>query len=339
MSLQFPSAPKRSAESPAGGEPDKRAKQGDNNASPSTQSVFPGNSNKSLLSPQELTVRPAATIGNVSMATGISPYASTYHHHTTGNQPQRQRYARRCGLRIGDVPLEDAKLALPQDKSSQEQQAIRAKWQSELQHQESYPPALPPSQVPPLPPKEILDDYLEVPDGATEEEKVQVRARNMDIAAQSQKIDRERNNQAAKKSRVTRLEKLHNTRILLNEKAVECDWMRLKVIQLGGDVGEWDTVEDRVKQRMISKVQERVTASDQQTAEERKQEEQRKRAERTRTRGQGSIASGLPAGTPGDTSTLTPPVYGSTSFQSDLDFGSQLDGSTLVYPPQLWSEY
>jgi hypothetical protein len=321
MSLQLPAAPKRRAASPAPEEPEEKRRLTaggcDEEASSSTLSPAPtsfqvakSNSNPlytahglALPSPpvQPTAVAPASTLSpSASMATGaassISAYGPAYHHNAAGSQPARQRLsARRCGLRIGDVPFEDANLTLPQDKSPQEIQWIRAQWQVELQRQEASPPALPPSAVPPLPPKETLEEYHEVPETATEAEKDHVRSINCAIAAQSQKIDRERNNQAAKKSRVTRLEKLHNTRIMLNEKAAECDWQRLKVIQMGGDPSEWDKLSDRVKQRMIGKIEERVTACDQLVAEEKKRDEQRKRTERTRAKMQAKEASAVAA--------------------------------------------
>lgn len=135
-----------------------------------------------------------------------------------------------------------------------------------------------------MPPKQTLPDYMDVPEGASEADKERVRQYNNDIASQSQKIDRERNNQAAKKSRETRLEALYNTRQMLNDKAAECGWLRLKLIQLGGDPLEWDAMDVHLRKRMVEKVAERVTVSDQFLAEEKKKEEQKKRAERAKAK-------------------------------------------------------
>lgn len=367
MSLQLPSAPKRRAGSPVAEPEGKRrliADDGNDDASPSVLSPTPASlpmtnnaSNNSLYTSHGLALpsppavpsnvmAAASTISpSVGMAAGsassISPYGPAYHHNATGVQPTRQRLSsRRCGLRIGDVPFEDANLALPQDKSPQELQWIRNQWQAELQRQEANPPALPPSSVPPLPPKETLEEYHEVPETATEAEKDHVRNINCAIAAQSQKIDRERNNQAAKKSRVTRLEKLHNTRVMLNEKAAECDWQRLKVIQLGGDPTEWDKLSDRVKQRMIAKIEERVTSCDQLVAEEKKREEQRKRTERTRAKMQAkeaAAASSTPAATPTPGSTnlslnLTTPLMGTSSHMDPQMQPGEIDPNMHGYP-------
>lgn len=379
MSLQLPSAPKRRAGSSVAEEPDEKRRltasgcNDDTSSSALSPTSTPapfsvainnndGNSNNNnplyaahglaLPSPpavQPTTVAAASTLSpSAGMAAGtassISPYGPAYHHNVAGAQTgARQRLSsRRCGLRIGDVPLEDANLALPQDRPPNEVQRIRAQWQVELQRQEASPPALPPSTVPPLPPKETLEEYHEVPEAATEAEKDHVRSMNCAIAAQSQKIDRERNNQAAKKSRVTRLEKLHNTRIILNEKAAECDWQRLKVIQLGGDPTEWDKLADRVKQRLVSKIEARVTACDQLVAEEKKREEQRKRTERTRVRMQTKEAASASAdATPKLTSTPAPtnlslnlsmPVIGSGSQVDPQMRLGEMDPNTHGYP-------
>lgn len=336
MALQLPSAPKRNAGAPAGDDREKRAKVNDNTTSEihlSTSPSFAISNNNTLFSSSPTTAQPAAA-AIVGSSTGVvSPYAPTYHHNAPGTQPTRHQYSQRCGLRLGEVPFEDVKLSLPQDKLAQEQQAIKRKWQRELQRQEANPPALPPSRIPPLPPKEALEEYHEVPEGATEDEKQRIRERNNVIAEQSQKIDRERNNQAAKKSRITRLEKLTNTREILNKKAAECDWMRLKVIQLGGDVAEWDNLEDRFKGRIVAKVQERVNACDQQLAEEKKREEQKKRAQRTRARIQAREANSLPSLTPGPATIPTPMVQEPSSQLSEMDLNAHpFDG--LEYPPQ-----
>lgn len=212
-----------------------------------------------------------------------SPFGLSYQYNACGNTNSRPQ-VRRCGLKIGNIAFEDAKLSIPQEGSAEQQESIKLKWQNELQRQEENPPALPRSQVPDLPPKSTLIEFHNVPDDATEEEKERIRLTNRVLAQESQRIDRERNNQAAKKSRETRLEALHNTRVMLNDKAAECDWLRLKLIQLGGDTSDWDTMDGFVKSRIVEKIAERVTACDQIIAEEKKREEQRKRAERTKAR-------------------------------------------------------
>jgi hypothetical protein len=190
----------------------------------------------------------------------------------------------RCGLRIGPIAFEDAKIFLPPGLGAQDQREIKDRWQRELKLQEDNPPALPPSRVAALPAKATAGEYVEVPEGASEKEKDRIRQYNNKIASESQRIDRERNNQAAKKSRETRLEALHNTRQILNRKSAECAWLRLKLISLGGDPTEWEAMDEFMRTRMVEKVAERVTASDQRLAEEKKKEEQRRRAERTKAR-------------------------------------------------------
>ncbi|CAH0021892.1 unnamed protein product [Clonostachys rhizophaga] len=210
-----------------------------------------------------------------------SPYGQSYHRQK-GTIPLTQMA--RCGLRIGPIAFEDAKIFLPPGLGAQDQREIKDRWQRELKLQEDNPPALPPSRVAALPAKATAGEYIEVPEGASEKEKDRIRQYNNKIASESQRIDRERNNQAAKKSRETRLEALHNTRQILNRKSAECAWLRLKLISLGGDPTEWEAMDEFMRTRMVEKVAERVTASDQRLAEEKKKEEQRRRAERTKAR-------------------------------------------------------
>ncbi|VUC22027.1 unnamed protein product [Clonostachys rosea] len=218
----------------------------------------------------------------VGLAASIcSPYSQSYHM-PNGKLPLTQMA--RCGLRIGTIAFEDAKIFLPPGLSAQEQREMKDRWQRELQLQEDNPPALPPSRVAALPAKATAGEYIEVPEGASEKEKDRIRQYNNKIASESQRIDRERNNQAAKKSRETRLEALFNTRQILNRKSAECAWLRLKLISLGGDPTEWEAMDDFMRTRMVDKVAERVTASDQRLAEDKKKEEQRRRAERTKAR-------------------------------------------------------
>lgn len=140
-------------------------------------------------------------------------------------------------LCMGSVPLSELGLGIPSHLSPAQQRTISRRLSAELHRQERNPPALPASNVPDLPPKEMHPQYAEVPDDADDGGVERIFAYNNEVSQVAQRIDRERNNQAAKKSRETRLEALANLRAMLDGAVAELWWLRLRMIQTGGDPG------------------------------------------------------------------------------------------------------
>ena len=262
---------------------------------------------------QDRDYNPHATAGMIP----FSPYGQTYQHssaYISPNMTPAQPSPPRCGLKIGTLPFEQVNLKMPPNLTQEEQNMRKIKWKNELRHQETNPPALPPSQISALPPKEMVEEYLEITDSISEAEKVWRREHNNRVSAEIQRIERERNNQAAKKSRETRLESLKVTREMLDEKAAECAWMRLKVIELGGSTDEWDAVSPADKVRMVEVIHERVKEADLQRAEDKRKEEAHRRTERTRRRaeqkerGRGKPSSSSPPVSRSDATTALSPI-------------------------------
>lgn len=187
-------------------------------------------------------------------------------------------------LRVGNCSLDEMLLSIPHGLVPGEHKRRREALRDEIRYQESHPPILPPTKVKDLPPKPIIPDFLKFPDGITDAQRLDIESRNNEIAAQHQKVDRQRNNQAAKKSRQARLEALSNTRVLLNEKAAECAWFRMKVLALGGSTEDWGMVSTGVKARLVKEIDGRVKTIEVEVAEGKKREEARKRADRNRRR-------------------------------------------------------
>lgn len=187
-------------------------------------------------------------------------------------------------LRMGSCSLDEMLLAIPHGLASAEHSRRKDALQHEIDFQERNPPILPPSQVRDLPPKPFIPDFLKFPDSISDSERLQIETRNNEIAAEHQKIDRQRNNQAAKKSRQARLEALSNTRVLLNEKTVECAWFRMKVLALGGNTADWGLVPAGVRTRLIKEIDGRVKIVEGEVADVKKREEAKKRADRNRRR-------------------------------------------------------
>ncbi|PTB73039.1 hypothetical protein M440DRAFT_1441321 [Trichoderma longibrachiatum ATCC 18648] len=199
-------------------------------------------------------------------------------------QTNRRRSASCHALRTDSCSLGDMGLEIPAGVAAAEQSRRKDALRIEIEFHRSNPPILPPSKVEDLPPKPFIEDFLRIPEDVTPEERRVMEDENNRIAAQHQLIDRQRNNQAAKKSRQARLESLWNTRELLNAKAAECFWFRMKVISLGGSTEEWDLVPANVKARLVKEIESRVEDKEKQAADEKKTEEAKKRAERNKRR-------------------------------------------------------
>lgn len=189
------------------------------------------------------------------------------------------------GFRVASVfTLEDANLRLPGHLEPDESRRRYTEIISEARYQSQHPPVLPPSHIEPVAPKEPLDDFLAIPDNVDQAERERREKYNNEIAAKLQRIDRERNNMAAKRSRASRLEALENSRRLLNEKAAECAWFRMKVLAIGGSTKDWDDVSAEVKEGMVDEIAERVSVVDRDNAEKKKREETARRIDRNKAR-------------------------------------------------------
>ncbi|KAM0249845.1 hypothetical protein ACHAQJ_008883 [Trichoderma viride] len=219
------------------------------------------------------------------MPTQQPPAATTsYSQVSSQTHTSRSRTSSSPTLRMGSCSLDEMLLSLPHDLASAEHVRRKDGLRYEIDFQERNPPTLPPSKVKDLPPKPLIPDFLKFPDGISDHERLEIESRNNKIAAEHQKIDRQRNNQAAKKSRQARLEALNNTRVLLNEKTAECAWFRMKVLALGGNTADWNIVPAAVKARLIKEIDGRVKTIEVEVADAKKRDEAKKRADRNRRR-------------------------------------------------------
>ena len=214
---------------------------------------------------------------------------------------------------------------------------------AEAKFQEQHPPILPLSKIQPVTPKEQVEDFLDFPEDLDAAERERRVRRNNEIAGRLQRIDRERNNQAAKRSRQTRLESLNNTRVLLNEKTAECAWFRLKLMAAGGSAQEWDQVPAEVKTAMIREISERVNLVEQERLEHKKKLESEQRQERNKarvadkSRQQGVSASPIPAlqiSFPGDEATAGDPTSLNTTGVKMADLFPDMSATADMVPSQ-----
>lgn len=141
-------------------------------------------------------------------------------------------------LRVGGFTLAEAGIRLPPSLSPEERARRMELLRQELAYEEQHPPVLPPSKVPDLPPKPPQPKLPKTHDGMTTAQRDAVFAEVRRLTGEMRTADQSRNNEAAKKSRCTRVEQLRNTRKQLNAKAAECSWLRLQLIALAGVGGD-----------------------------------------------------------------------------------------------------
>ncbi|RFU79310.1 hypothetical protein TARUN_2915 [Trichoderma arundinaceum] len=227
---------------------------------------------------------PQMPVQRQATATPGAAAAASHSQPSSRTHASRSRTSSGPALRIGSCSLDEMLLTIPHGLATSEHTRRKGALQNEIDFQERNPPVLPPSRVKDLPPKPFIPDFLKFPDGIGDPERLLIETRNNEIAAEHQKIDRQRNNQAAKKSRQARLEALNNTRVLLNEKTAECAWFRMKVLALGGNTADWNVVPAGVKTRLIKDIDGRVKTIEVEVADAKKREEAKKRADRNKRR-------------------------------------------------------
>ncbi|PHH76598.1 hypothetical protein CDD83_4236 [Cordyceps sp. RAO-2017] len=154
----------------------------------------------------------------------------------------------------------------------------------ELEYQRQNPPALPPSQVADLPPKEDLPDYCAFPDGVNDSARLEIEKKNNRIAAMAQKVDRQRNNMAAKKSRALRLESLDMYRKLYITATAMIRYYRLSNVLMGYDPNMWERMPQNIRDDLVASAMRDAEAVENTRAEIKKQDEARKRAQRVRAK-------------------------------------------------------
>ncbi|KAM3555496.1 hypothetical protein MY1884_005560 [Beauveria asiatica] len=140
-----------------------------------------------------------------------------------------------CTLRIGGYTLEEAGIKLPHGLSDAERRRRLRIIAEELHHEATHPPVLPPSQVPDLPEKPPPAPLPKLTAGMTPAQRAAASAEILRLSHAQKKADQGRNNLAAKKSRMLRLECLDNTRLQLDAKSAECIWLRVQVVALSGE--------------------------------------------------------------------------------------------------------
>ncbi|PHH58548.1 hypothetical protein CDD82_2901 [Ophiocordyceps australis] len=154
----------------------------------------------------------------------------------------------------------------------------------ELRHQQENPPVLPPSRVADLPPKQDIPDFIPLPDQVDDKTRSSIQDHNNRVSAISQRIDRERNNMAAKKSRALRIESRDMYRQLFIEATAKLFHHRFVAALDGRDPSIWERLPERFRRDLVELAERGAEQVETKAVETKKQDEARKRRERARAR-------------------------------------------------------
>ncbi|KAF4587520.1 hypothetical protein GQ602_004213 [Ophiocordyceps camponoti-floridani] len=180
--------------------------------------------------------------------------------------------------------LEELGIGIPCYMNPNQSHVLRHAVHRELDYQRRNPPRLPPSKVADLPPKKAMPQYISIPPGATENERHSIEQHNNSVSEKIQRLDRERNNQAAKKSRATRIETLEEYRRLYILTTAMLWFHRLRDAASGQDPDAWEHLGPRVRQDLVNVAEDAARAVESDKLETKKRNEVHQRVQRSHKR-------------------------------------------------------
>jgi hypothetical protein len=154
-----------------------------------------------------------------------------------------------------------------------------------------HPPVIPDHTLGEMAPKEVFPDFIRPTLSTTDEEKVVIERENNCLAAQLQKEDRARNNEAAKRSRLAKTEALTNATKLNISQSIRIAWLEAKVISLGGNPSQFDSISPEIYERIRGEVISRMDLVYERRKKERGETESRRRTIRNKDRQRKKIAA------------------------------------------------
>ena len=185
-----------------------------------------------------------------------------------------------AGMKLGGIPFEELGLHVSEDATEEERRLYEEMFRRELARQKANPPTLPVSVVPDLPLKHANQQVVTAPASHLWFPKLCFYLYNNMRSVEINTNNKCRNTAAAKKSRDTRIEKVHVTSAIKNDQAAEIRFLRLKLISLGGDPSEWDNMDISHREAIRKEVADEVAACDAVRTRAKKQREKRARAAR-----------------------------------------------------------
>ncbi|KAG5958970.1 hypothetical protein E4U58_005170 [Claviceps cyperi] len=153
-----------------------------------------------------------------------------------------------------------------------------------LEYLTENPPALPENTVEEMPPKKVFPDYVKLAVDASAAELEAAEKINNAIAQESLRVDRERNNEAAKRSRRLKNENLDNANQQLVQNALQIAWLEAQLSALGGCPEAFNSISPNIKKRLHDKIIDRRDQYYERRRKEKGKRETRKRSEHNRRR-------------------------------------------------------
>ncbi|KAG6007907.1 hypothetical protein E4U21_005385 [Claviceps maximensis] len=153
-----------------------------------------------------------------------------------------------------------------------------------LEYLTENPPVLPENTVEEMHPKQVFPDYVKLADDASKAEQLAAEKINNEIAAESLKVDRERNNEAAKRSRRLKNENLENANNLLVQNALHIAWLEAQLSAIGGRPDAFDSINVNIKQRLYGKIRDSRDSFYEKRKKEKSKRDTKRRSEHNRKR-------------------------------------------------------
>ncbi|TWU75524.1 hypothetical protein ED733_005795 [Metarhizium rileyi] len=187
-------------------------------------------------------------------------------------------------VRFEGFPLELVRLSIQDNGDAEELSRRRLAIEKNQEEHRKNPPVIPDHTLGDMSPKKVFPDFIKPVSSASPEDKLATERENNRLAAQLQKEDRARNNEAAKRSRLAKSEALANATSLNVTQSIRIAWLEVKVIGLGGDPAEFASVRPDMLDRLRERVLARMDAIYAQRKKNKAEEDSRKRAIRNKER-------------------------------------------------------
>lgn len=178
-------------------------------------------------------------------------------------QPQLQQTTPpSSNLNIGDITLDLASLHLPQSLPDHERHNRLRQIQQLVADHDNNLPILPESQIEDPPMLEAEDGYQYASEATSDEHRRQIEESNNTIAGRNENVQRKRNNQSAKKTRMKREEKLCFARQMICELTIELTLLRVRLNASGCSTDTADLLPEEVRYEMAAEMSRRTTKAE-----------------------------------------------------------------------------
>ncbi|KHN97911.1 uncharacterized protein MAM_04300 [Metarhizium album ARSEF 1941] len=208
-------------------------------------------------------------------ATGVYP------NRLTGPPP---RLTEQSEVKFEGYPLDLVGLTIHDSGDAEELARRRVAIQLNQKSHRQNPPVIPDHTLGEMTPKRVFPDFIKPSQSTSPEEKLMMERENNRLAAQLQKEDRARNNEAAKRSRLAKSEALCNATKLNITQFIRIAWLEAKVIGLGGSLADFDAIRPDMLLKIRNDVLARMDAVYAQRKKNKAEEESRRRALRNKER-------------------------------------------------------